>query len=82
MPLIQVILVEETFTPAQKEQIVRKFTDAIVRIGGESIRPDTLVIIEEARSVMARRDLPSDAALVEQPQAPPALPSFLLTGCY
>jgi len=47
MPLIQVQVIEEVFTPAQKGEIVRKLTDAMVSIEGESMRPVTLVVIEE-----------------------------------
>lgn len=50
MPLIQVKLIENVFTPEQKAQIISKLTDAIVSIEGENMRPVTWVIIEEARS--------------------------------
>lgn len=50
MPLIQVKLIEEVFTPAQKKEIVTKLTDAMVAIEGENLRPVTWVIIEEIRS--------------------------------
>ncbi len=50
MPLIQVKLIEEVFTPAQKREIITKLTDAIVSIEGENLRPATLVVIEEVRS--------------------------------
>ena len=35
MPLIQVSLIEEAFTSEQKQQIIRKLTDAIVEIGAK-----------------------------------------------
>jgi len=50
MPLIQVKLIEEVFTPAQKKEIITKLTDAMVSIEGENMRPVTWVVIEEARS--------------------------------
>jgi 4-oxalocrotonate tautomerase len=50
MPLIQVKLIEEVFTPAQKKEIITKLTDAMVTIEGENMRPVTWVIIEDVRS--------------------------------
>jgi 4-oxalocrotonate tautomerase len=50
MPLIQVKLIEEVFTPAQKKEIITKLTDAMVAIEGENIRPVTWVVIEEVPS--------------------------------
>ena len=50
MPLIQVSLIEDVFTPAQKQQIVRKLTDAMVEIEGEALRGVTWVTIQEVRS--------------------------------
>jgi 4-oxalocrotonate tautomerase len=47
MPLIQVKLIEEVFTPSQKKEIISKLTDAMVSIEGENLRPVTWVIIEE-----------------------------------
>jgi 4-oxalocrotonate tautomerase len=50
MPLIQVKLIEEVFTPAQKKAIITGLTEAMVKIEGENMRPVTWVIIEEVRS--------------------------------
>jgi 4-oxalocrotonate tautomerase len=50
MPLIQVKLIENVFTPEQKSQMITKLTDAMVSIEGENMRPVTWVVIEEARS--------------------------------
>jgi 4-oxalocrotonate tautomerase len=50
MPLIQVKLIEEVFTPAQKKEIITKLTDAMVAIEGENLRPVTWVVIEEVPS--------------------------------
>lgn len=50
MPLMQVKLMEEICTPTQKKEIVSKFTNAMVSIEGENIRPVTWVTIEEVCS--------------------------------
>lgn len=50
MPLIQVTLIEEVFTPEQKKEMIVKLTDAMVAVEGENMRPVTWVIIEEVRS--------------------------------
>jgi 4-oxalocrotonate tautomerase len=50
MPLIQVKLIEEVFTPAQKKETITRLTDAMVAIEGENMRGVTWVIIEEVRS--------------------------------
>ena len=50
MPLIQVKLIEEVFTPEKKQEIIKKLTDAMVSIEGENLRPVTWVIIEDVRS--------------------------------
>jgi 4-oxalocrotonate tautomerase len=50
MPLMQVKLMEEICTPTRKKEIVSKFTDAMVSIEGENMRPVTWVTIEEVCS--------------------------------
>jgi len=50
MPLIQVKVIEGVFTQAQKQEMVRKLTDAMVSIEGEKMRPVTWVIVEEVAS--------------------------------
>lgn len=50
MPLIEVKMIDEVFTPAQKKEIITKLTDAMVSVEGENLRPYTLVILEEVRS--------------------------------
>lgn len=50
MPLIQVKLIENVFTPEQKQEIVRRLTDAMVEIEGENMRPVTWCVVEEVRS--------------------------------
>lgn len=50
MPLVNVKVIEGIFTPAQKQELVRKLTDAMVSVEGENLRKVTSVIIEEVKS--------------------------------
>lgn len=50
MPLINVKMLEGVFTPKQKQEIIRKLTDALVSIEGENMRPVTTVFLEEVKS--------------------------------
>ena len=50
MPLVQVKVIEGVFTDAQKREMVRKLTDAMVSIEGENMRAVTWVIVEEVKS--------------------------------
>lgn len=50
MPLMNVRLIEGVFTPAQKREMIRKLTDAMVSIEGEKMRPVTWVVIDEVKS--------------------------------
>jgi 4-oxalocrotonate tautomerase len=50
MPLIQVKLIEEVFTPTQKKEMITKLTDAMVAIEGENMRSVTWVVIEDVHS--------------------------------
>ena len=50
MPLINVKLIEDVFTPEQKQEIVETLTDAMVSIEGENMRQVTWVIVEEVGS--------------------------------
>lgn len=50
MPLINVKIIENVFSPEQKQKIVSKLTDAMVDIEGEAMRPVTWVVVEEVRS--------------------------------
>ena len=50
MPLIQVKLIEDVFSAAQKKEIISKLTNAMVSVEGENMRPVTWVVIEEVRS--------------------------------
>jgi 4-oxalocrotonate tautomerase len=78
MPLIQVKVIENAFTPGQKSQIVAKLTDAMVSIKGENMRPVTLVAIEELRSGemgIDRKDASTDAVHA-------TFASFFVCGCF
>jgi 4-oxalocrotonate tautomerase len=50
MPLIQVKMIEKVFTSAQKKELITKLTDTVVAMEGESIRPYTVVLLEDIRS--------------------------------
>jgi 4-oxalocrotonate tautomerase len=50
MPYVQVKLIEGVFTHEQKQDMISKLTETMVEIEGESLRPATLVTIEEVRS--------------------------------
>lgn len=47
MPSIQVKLIDDVFTPAQKTDVIAKLTEAIVSIKRGTKQPVTLVVIEE-----------------------------------
>jgi 4-oxalocrotonate tautomerase len=50
MPLVTVKVIENVFTPGQKQDMIRKLTDTMVEIEGENLRPVTWVVVEEVRS--------------------------------
>jgi 4-oxalocrotonate tautomerase len=50
MPLINVKLIENVFSPEQKREIVEKLTDTMVEIEGENMRGVTWVVVEEVAS--------------------------------
>ncbi len=50
MPFVQVKLIEGTFSDAEKQEMIRKVTDAMVSIEGETMRQVTWVVIEEVKS--------------------------------
>ena len=49
MPLLNVKVIEGVFTTSQKHEMIRKLTDAMVSIEGESLRPVTWVVIDEVK---------------------------------
>jgi 4-oxalocrotonate tautomerase len=50
VPLVQVKLIEGVFSDAQKQEMIRKLTDAMVSIEGENMREVTCVVVEEVKS--------------------------------
>jgi 4-oxalocrotonate tautomerase len=48
--VINVKLIENVFTPDQKQEVVRRLTDAMVSIEGENMRSVTWVVVEEVAS--------------------------------
>ena len=50
MPLVNVKIIEGVFSDSQKQEIVKKLTDAMVTIEGENMRQVTWVIVEEVKS--------------------------------
>ena len=49
MPLVNVQIIENVFTPRQKQEIIEKITDAMVSIEGEALREVTWVKIDEVK---------------------------------
>jgi phenylpyruvate tautomerase PptA (4-oxalocrotonate tautomerase family) len=50
MPLIQVKLAQNTYTPEQRKQMITRLTDAMAGIIGEILDPITCIVVEEPRS--------------------------------
>ena len=50
MPLINVKIIDEVFTPDQKQAMIERLTDTMVSIEGENLRAVTWVVIEEVHS--------------------------------
>ena len=50
MPLINVKIIEGVFSPEQKQEVIRKLTDAMVSIEGENMRGVTWCVVEEVKS--------------------------------
>jgi 4-oxalocrotonate tautomerase len=50
MPLVNVRVIEGVFTAEQKQEMIRRITDTMVEIEGESLRSVTWVLVEEVRS--------------------------------
>ncbi|QDU57547.1 tautomerase family protein [Aeoliella mucimassa] len=48
--IANVKVIEGVFTTEQKQDIIRKVTDAMVSIEGENMRPVTWVVVEEVKS--------------------------------
>lgn len=50
MPLIEVSVIENVFSPDQKQEIIKRLTDAMVAIEGESLRPVTWCVVRDVAS--------------------------------
>jgi 4-oxalocrotonate tautomerase len=50
MPLITVKAIEGVFSSAQKQEIIKGITEAMVKIEGENLRQVTWVVVEEVKS--------------------------------
>jgi 4-oxalocrotonate tautomerase len=50
MPLVDIQLIEGVFDKAQKQEMIRKVTDAMVGVEGESMRGVTWVRVQEIAS--------------------------------
>lgn len=49
MPLINIEVIQNVFTPSQKKEMIEKVTDTLVAIEGEALRPYTVVRIAEVK---------------------------------
>ena len=49
MPLVNIEVIENVFTPAEKKKIIEKVTEAMISIECEALRPYTLVKIDEVK---------------------------------
>jgi 4-oxalocrotonate tautomerase len=50
MAFVNVKVIEGVLSAAQKEDVVKKITNAMVSVGGEHVRPITWVVVEEVKS--------------------------------
>jgi 4-oxalocrotonate tautomerase len=50
VPFVQVKLIEGVFSDAQKQEMIRRVTDAMVSVEGEKMRAVTWVVVEEVKS--------------------------------
>ena len=49
MPIVNIKLIEEVFTPQQKQQMIEKLTEAMIEIEGDEMRAVTMVYIEDVK---------------------------------
>lgn len=47
MPLVTIDVIKDVFSPAQKQDLITKVTQAMIEVEGESMRPVTWVRINE-----------------------------------
>jgi 4-oxalocrotonate tautomerase len=50
MPMVTIDVIKDVFTPAQKQQLIAKVTDAMIAVEGENLRGVTWVRIQEFAS--------------------------------
>ena len=50
MPLIEVKLIKNVFSPDQKREIIERLTEAMVEVEGENMRSVTWVTVQEVAS--------------------------------
>jgi 4-oxalocrotonate tautomerase len=50
MPLIEVNVIKDVFTPEQKREIITRLTDAMGEVEGETMRPVTWCVVREVAS--------------------------------
>jgi 4-oxalocrotonate tautomerase len=50
MPIVNIRVIENVFTPQEKEQMLKGVSEALVAVEGENVRPYTVVVLEEVRS--------------------------------
>ena len=49
MPLVTIDLIKDVFTPAEKKQMIRNVTEALIAVEGEGMRDKTWVRIMEVQ---------------------------------
>jgi len=47
MPMVTIDVIKDVFTPAQKQQLIAKVTEAMIAVEGENMRGVTWVRIQE-----------------------------------
>lgn len=50
MPLVRVKMIEGVFSAAEKQELAKRMTDAMVAVKGENVRQVTWVLCEEVKS--------------------------------
>ena len=54
MPLVDIHVIRDVFTPAQKHELIEKVTDAMVAVEGEGMRSVTWVRSTRSRAEIGR----------------------------
>ena len=49
MPFVNIEVIENVFTPAQKKEMIEKVAEVMISIEGEALRPYTHVKIDEVK---------------------------------